>query len=570
MNLWLKIPAAVLCFSLFSSNVSAQAKILASLDFQIPKDGFGFKNYKNEGEKWKDDIGTDDLIRMFGVKAVCKSGTNAQNCVMKAAARKWIEYYLDAMNIGHCEGIAVASLRMNLGLPFKKRTTPGTFEPGINLPFQLRLEQKIENYVAYYWITQTFDEVTIPTKKTAELGPVGIVKILINSINNKSDTYLLGIKKYQKGRIYDGHAIAPIAVEDAGNQYKIRVYDNNHPGETRYLYINKTGNQQWSYNSTDNPNAKPDYVGDISTKTLDATATSWREGKCFDASFADDDDKGVGCGTETAQLNNHIFRNASFAKKTNDDDGEDAEFFLTGEGDMLVIENNERLGFDPRDGNFHEEIPDGNPNILVGGFHEDLQHYTLPYEESDQPYTIIFSGRNLEEESTLDFIFAAPGFTVGFDGIRLDPDETLTATISRDGEQISFTASADGETPEVFFAFDSDDDDNASYITTIDGVELAAGNTLTYDFDFENGKLFFSDNDGNEDNYDIELQRINADGTVQDYEQDDLNIGSKDKYEMDFGKWDGKGDMCFKEDEDSDGFDDENCTEEPNEKPINP
>lgn len=548
-------------------NLAAQSKILASLDFEIPKDGFGFKNYKNEGERWKDDIGAEDLIRMFGVKAVCKSGNSPQNCVLKAAARKWIEQYLEAMDIGHCEGIGVAALRMNTGLAFKRRVAPNQFQNGIELPFRLQREQNIENYIAYYWITQTFDEVSIPTKETAEKGPLAIVKMLVEAMNNQSDTYLMGIKKYQKGRIFDGHAVVPIAVEDAGNQYKIHVYDNNFPGETRFLYINKDNSQQWSYNGTNNPRSQPNYVGDISTKTLDITATSWREGKCFDASFADDDEKGVGCGIETAQVNKPKFLNASFHKKSQDPDGEDAEFFLTGEGDMLIEENDKRLGFDPADGNFHEEIEGGNPNLLVGGFEEDLQHYTLPYIESDEPYLITFSGRNLEEESEMNFVFSAPGFTVGFDGIRLDPDEVLIATISHDGEEISFTSSADSETPEVFFAFDSDDESQASYITMIDGVELSAEKTLAYNFDFENGKLYFSDDDGNEDNFDIELYRINADGTVQEYVQEDLDIGNADRYEMDFGDWDGEGEMCFKDDEDGDGFDDEQCSEQPNEEP---
>ncbi len=563
-NLLPKIFVTILCFGLFVDS-SAQTNIIASLDFDPKINGFGFKNYKNDGEKWKNDIAADDLIRMFGVKAVCKSGDSAKNCVMKAAARKWIEYYLEAMNIGHCEGIGVASLRMKTGLPFKKRVSPANFQTEAKSPFNLRLDQSIENYIAYYWITQTFDEITLPTKKTAERGPVELAKMLIASMNDRKDTYLLGLKKYEKGRIFDGHAIAPFAVEDAGNQYKIHVYDNNFPGETRYLFINKTGTQRWSYSSASNPKAKPDYVGDITTKTLDLTATSWREGRCFDASFANDGDKAVGCGVETAMLNRPLFTVASF-QTASDEDGEDAEFFLTGEGDMLVTDGSGgRIGYDPKTNRFYEEIEDGNAKLLIGGLGLDLPHYTLPYEETEQPYTIVFSGRNLTRESNLDFVFAAPGFTVGFDGIRLDPNETLTATISHDGEQITFTASGDGETPEVFYAFDADDDENASYITTIEGIELTAGKRLTYDFDFENGKLFFSDDDGNEDNFDIELMRINADGTEQEYKQDNLDIGKADKYEMDFGDWDGTGSMCFKDDEDGDGFDDEGCSEQPNE-----
>jgi hypothetical protein len=562
----LKIIVIIFYSLILSANLSAQGKIVASLDFDPKVAGFSFPNYKTVKTG---DIGTEDLIRMFGVKATCKSGNNTKNCVLKAAAQKWIEKMLEAMEIGHCEGIGVASLRLKTGLRFKDRWQPSQFQNGAKTPFGLQLLPSIENYISYYWVTQTFDEVTLQTKETAKLGPKGIAEKLISAMNNQKDTFLLGIKKYEKGRIFDGHAVVPFAVEDIGNQYKIHVYDNNFPGETRFLFINKA-TRQWFYNSTKNLNAKPDYVGDFSTKTLELTATSWREGVCFDASFANDEDKETGCGIETATLSKPNFINASFHQNLSDDDGEDAEFFLTGEGDMLVVEDGKRIGFDPRNNRYYnddDEIKDGNSTLLVGGFSEDLQHFTMPYQESDEPYKIIFSGRNLDEESNLDFVFSAPGFTVGFDGIRLDPDETLTAEVSHNGEVITFTASADAETPEVYFAFDSDDDADASYITTIGGVELTAKKALTYDFDFENGKLFFSDDDGNEDNYDIDLIRINADGSRQEYKQNDLDMGKADKYEMDFGDWDGKNSMCFKDDEDKDGFDDEECTEESNEKP---
>jgi hypothetical protein len=246
------------------------------------------------------------------------------------------------------------------------------------------------------------------------------------------------------------------------------------------------------------------------------------------------------------------------------------EFFLTGEGEMLVTEGNgDRIGYDPKTDRFYNEIPDSVSQILIGGLGEDLPHFTFPYEAHEEPYTIVFSGKYLDEESVLDFVFSAPGFTVGFSELHLDPNETLTATISSDGEEISFTASSDAETPEVFFAFDPEDDTEASYFTLIEGVELTAGKALFYNFDFENGKLFFSDNDGNEDAYDIELVRVNADGTRQVYTNSDLDIGKADRYEMDFSEWDGKGEMCFKDDEDGDGFGDEQCDEQPDDETEN-
>lgn len=541
--------------------IPAQSKMLASLNFDPKVNGFSFKNYNNDNYKWDDDIAADDLIRMFGVKGACKSGTSAKNCVLKEAGAQWIKEYLEAMQIGHCEGIGVASLRMKTVLPFKGKTAPTDFQIGVKSPFSMKLTQSLENYIAYYWITQTFDEVVLPTEKIAEAGPVQIAKWLVSSMQNGKETYLIGIKKFDKGRIYDGHAVTPFAVEDTGNQYKIHVYDNNFPGEMRYLFINKDDSQQWSYNASPNQNAKPDYVGNKLTETLDLTATSWREGKCFNASFVKDSER-RNCGVTVSSLDRPFYANAVFRQETT----EDAEFFLTGEGEMLVTDGNgDRIGYDPKTNSYYDEIPGGISDILIGGLGEDLPHFTIPYEESEAPYTIVFSGKYLDEESKLDFVFAAPGFTVGFNEILLDPKETLTATISHDGEEISFTASGDGETPEVFYAFDPEDDAEASYLTQIEGIELSAGKTLFYNFDFENGKLFFSDNDGNEDSYDIELVRVNADGSRQIYQQNDLDTGKADNYEMDFGEWDGEGTMCFKDDEDGDGFTDEECSEQNNE-----
>ena len=564
-NLFSKLLLIIFCAGTIF-NAPAQSNIVASLDFEPKTDGFAFKNYKNEGEKWKDDLAVEDLIRMFGADALCKKHNRAQKCVEKADPRPWIDYYLKSMNIGHCEGIAVASLRMNSKLPFKKKISPVNFQPGAKSPFSLLRNQTLENYIAYYWITQTFKEISIPTKETAE-SPVELVKTLIASMQERDDTFLLGLYKNDKGRPFAGHAVAPFAVEDTGNQYKIHVYDNNFPGETRYLYVNKNAAESWYYSSKSDPKTKADYFGEKKTKTLELTANSWRDNRCFDPPFDTDSDSAENCGADTAALGKSFFTTASFQTPifAADEDGEDAEFFLTGEGNLLVTDGENRIGYD-QNNRFYDEIEDGNFDLLIGGFGVDLPHYTIPYDETGEDYKIVFSGKNLTQESNLDFVFSAPGFTVGFEGIRLDPNEVLEATLSRDGERITFKASAaDTETPEVFYAFDPDDDEESSYIVTIGGVELARNKTLAYDFDFENGKLFMSDDDGNEDNYDIELIRINADGTEPVYEQEDLNIGKADKYEMDFGDWDGKGSMCFKDDEDRDGFDDEECSEEANE-----
>ncbi len=577
--------SAGLLIGLFVFTVSAEPNIVASLKFDPKLNGFSFENFGNQDRNWQDDLGTDDLIRLFGVNAVCKTGDSVKNCVVKAAAREWIKQQLEGMDGGHCEGMAVTSLRFSSGLPFKNRILPLAFQTTAASPFKLKLDQSIENYIAYYFVTQTFNEVSEPTTATANKGPVEVVKMLIDSFNAGKDTYSLGFYKFANGRKSGGHAITPFAIEDAGAQFKIYVYDNNYPGETHYVVVDKAGKQTWKYIASTNPNEPPsEYVGNIDTKTLELTATSLRDGRCFDSPFSSDGAKAVGCGMESmapmkpaapstpakpvapvtpAKPVAPVTPAKPADKKPvieTDEDGESVEFSLNGDGDMLIIDGSgKKIGYDPKTNKFYNEIPGANADFIVGGLGEDLPNYNLPYEEAGKPYTIIFSGKDIEEESEFDFTYSAPGFTVGFNGIKLDPNETLMATVSPGGEAITFTASADGETPEIYFAFDSEDEDDASYIASIDGASLDGGKTLKGDFDFETGKLFFSDNDGNEDEYDIDLIRINADGTEDVYEENDLDIGKSDNYEMDFGKWDGEGPMCFEDDEEGNGFEDDEC-----------
>lgn len=569
----LPIIAAILCLGfLYQLSAQSDRKIVA-LDFNLKVNGFQFKNYKNEGERWKNDLGNEDLIRMFGAEAMCKKRDRNAKCVEKVDTRPWLEKYLKLMNVGHCEGIAVASLRMKSNLPFKRKSAPSQFQTNATSVYNLQRDEQLENYIAYYWITQTFDEVSIPTKETAEKGPVAIAKMLIEGIRAKSDTFVLRFWKSQNHIPDEGHAVAPFAVEETNTQFIISVYDNNYPGQIRYVYISKNSNQDWRYTSK----KTNDYTGNLESQTLELTATSLRDNKCFDPPWAFDSDQRANCGKEASLLKKPVFTNASLISTFQDSDGEDAEFFITGEGNMLITDAGKRLGYDENN-QFYDEITNGNFMFVIGGLGIDAPHFTLPYNPNGEDYTIEFSGRNLTEQSVFDFVFSAPGvrgtggqpdspgFTVGFNDIFLDPGEILTATVSRDGSLISFTTSGtDTETPEVYYAYDPQNGDKPSYLMTIGGIELNENTTLTYDIDFEAGKLFISDDDGNEDNYDIELTRVNADGTENEYQQNDLNIGQADKYEMDFGDWDGKGDMCFKDDDDGDGFNDEECEEQPNE-----
>ena len=57
--------------------------------------------------------------------------------------------------------------------------------------------------------------------------------------------------------------------------------------------------------------------------------------------------------------------------------------------------------------------------------------------------------------------------------ISVDKGETLNMTVSQDGRELSFTASADGETPSIYITTD-DGADKPSYEFEIGGITLAA------------------------------------------------------------------------------------------------
>jgi hypothetical protein len=247
-------------------------------------------------------------------------------------------------------------------------------------------------------------------------------------------------------------------------------------------------------------------------------------------------------------------------------------FQLNGEGNILLTDGaGRRLGFDAQKSQTLNEIPGAETLGSVGGLGLDVPPtYRVPAQKSSKPFTINVSGKSLKSEVDADMEIDGPGFVVGFEGIMVDPGESLSMTVSPDGRRLSFTASQDGETPDVYITTESGPD-KPSYEFEIGGITLNAGKTVTVTLDLQKERLFFKDDDADRDKYDVVIERTNADGTRDYYTNEDMGVGKKDSYEIDFRKWDGKGPLCFMDDEDGDGFEDEKCDQEPNEaKPQQP
>ncbi len=568
-------------FTPFRRAVTAQqatADIIAKTNFNPKVNGFGFQNYTNSKHVWQDDLGAGDMIRLFGAGAVCQSGNTAQNCVLKAAAREWMMQVVENMNIGHCDGMATTSLLLSMNKPFKGKVSPSQFQAAADTPFQLKLDPVIENYIAYFWATQTLEEIRNQRTKARTDGPLSVVKTLVDSIKSGRDLQTLIFWKSDKGKLSAGHVVSPFAVEDAGAFFRIHIYDNNYPGQTRFITVDKDGRQTWKYVTTTNPSQPVSaYTGDISTKSLATTSNATREKGCFKVPFANDG-KGGTCVpvkeplVKPAPPRKPVEYTAPARPKAPAQpkpavnevapfQGETAEFALNGSADMLVIDGEGyAVGIDPASGQLVDEIPFSEVDWQTGGRGVDTPRYNIPFKNTGAPYTVLISGKNNRAETNVDFTYSAPGFTVGFDGILVDPNEVLAMTISPDGEQISFTSSADGETPEIYYAVDNG---GVGTKFELDGGKLKPGKTLTVNYDIAKSTFSFFDNDGDNDEYDVDYTRYNADGTQWDYETDNIDFGTNDRYQMSFADWDGESPVGVKADEEGDGFDDNEEVEQP-------
>lgn len=125
------------------------SNIVASLGFFPNPDGFGFHNWGQPSDP--SDLTAEDMVLLFG-EGVCIGGTNP--CVLTTGAQAWRTQWLGIAEGGHCYGMAVASLRSFLDLPFKGKVQPGDFEAGANTIFELDYNAVTRNYITHYFVTQ--------------------------------------------------------------------------------------------------------------------------------------------------------------------------------------------------------------------------------------------------------------------------------------------------------------------------------------------------------------------------------------------------------------------------------
>ncbi|MBL8102299.1 MAG: hypothetical protein JNM02_07205 [Anaerolineales bacterium] len=430
---------------------SAPGDVVFDFGFTPEQNGFSFENYGDDIPATN--LTADELRRMFGDE-VCAQ-INNEECILTPPAEQWMEQINGDMAGGHCEGMAVLSLMMYTG-----QVSPSDF--GADLASELDINNEdLQKEIAYWWATQAVD----PTASSVIRGTPMEILETIKQMDVNGETYTIGIYN-DRG---DGHAITPFGAEDKGDGlFAILVYDNNYPGEVRELFIDSRDNS-WTYETSINPQVETDvWSGNADTETLDLTPTSARL-EVQACPFCEGGYSSIsGKMAAPAQAMNQIF--------------------LDGEGHILITDDSgNRLGY--VDGKIINEIQGASYTkyrmLASGNTPEPI--YSIP---ANLDVTITIDGTKLTEETLTDLVMIGAGFSIGVEGIYLEPGQVDTAYFYPTDEMIAYETTSD-ESPSIIFAIENPNAE-ADYYFELYGTDMAGGGTITAWLDSKAGDLLIN------------------------------------------------------------------------------
>lgn len=427
---------------------SIPGEVIYDFGFTPEENGFSFENYGDDIPATN--LTADELRRMFGDE-VC-ADINGDDCILTPPAEQWMEQINGDMAGGHCEGMAVLSLMMYTG-----QVSPSDF--GAELASQLDVEDEaLQREIAYWWATQAVD----PTASSVISGTPMEILETVRQMDVNGETYTIGIYN-DRG---EGHAITPFGVEDKGDGlYAILVYDNNYPGETRELYIDSRDGS-WTYETSINPEVESDvWSGNADTMTLDLTPTSAR----LEQQYCPFCEEGYSSASKLAAPSQPF-----------------NQIFLDGEGHILITdESGNRLGY--VDGQIVNEIPNATYTkyrmLASGETPEPI--YSVP---ADLDLTITIDGSDLTEETLTDLVMIGAGFSIGVEGIYLEPGQMDVAYFYPADEMIAYETTSD-ESPSIIFGVEKP---AADYYFEVYGADMQGGGTITAWLDSAAGDLLIN------------------------------------------------------------------------------
>jgi len=534
---------ALVCFAGASAatrpaTARQEANIVADSGFSPAENGFGFQNYGNEGQPVN--LTTVEMRRLFGDEVCAGTPDAAGACDLTPPAAEWMEKINQNMGGGHCDGMATLAsvLYYKLG-----NEAPDQFGKPAAVQIDFDSNAKLQREIAYWFSTQATQPANTQDIKAP---PAQIVEALIASIKGKTETYTVGI--YQPD-MSGGHSITPYAVQDMGaGKMWIMVYDNNFPKEARHIEVDMTANT-WTYFTASNPNeAGAGYTGNADTLTLTLTPDSARLGKqtC------------PVCAATTAKINGL----AQAAKQYN-------EVWLVGDNqpgsalDLLITDDaGHRLG--QVGGKLINEIPGASFAAVRSGPKtlEDEQEpvYYIPVGVK---ISVTLDASKSKREETASLSLIGPGHEISIDNIQVQPGEVDKAVFAADGKSVTYTPSS-SESPDISIGTATA---GADYGFDLYGFDLDKGASVNVRLDETLQKLIVSTvGNTNPSIYALSLEKLDKQ-VNQQYYNEGIELAPGAAVYIDYGTWDGKGELTLEIDKDNNGTPDSTMTEPNSPKP---
>lgn len=257
-----------------------EGQLCVDSGFRLSSDDFSFPNWSGvDGDT--DTLGTSTLISLFGAANVCSSGTTADDCVLLASAQHTLDEWASALDGGRCEGMATLSLRFFLGIDDRN-----VIEAGATKTVEMkRPDPALDQDINLWWATQFVPEVQEVAAASRQKTPTQLVEELAAGLASGAG-YTIGI--YDEGF---GHAITPFAVTKVEEVFRVHVYDNNFPGEPRYIEVDAV-KDEWRYEDS---SVNPDGTASVwsgGTGTFELTPMNARKGPFTSPFHGTEDAKG--------------------------------------------------------------------------------------------------------------------------------------------------------------------------------------------------------------------------------------------------------------------------------------
>ncbi len=479
---------------------------LASAQFEFGADDFGFENYTNESMPLN--LTADEMQALFG-PMVCAEGSG-ESCVLTPPAERWMEQTSDSMGGGHCEGMAVQSLRFWIG-----EDDPSEY--GGELPAELQLADNefLQREIGLWWATQAIDEVA---DREIRMSPMALVALLETSFESEGETYTLG---FYKRDMTGGHAVLPVDVVDLEDgSVGIVVYDNNYPGEERIIAVDPD-TDSWQYVASTSPDVPgSEYEGDASTRTLTLTPLSIRTGP-HACSF---------CGSFTRGMP------STRSVRT------------SGEASILIEQSGGQIGH-RMDGTFVDSLDGAEYSASRS---DDLWQdraeptYRIP---GGGAFDILATGVS-DGPSETDISIVGQGYYLGVEYLLLEPGQTDLIQVGADTASLVYETEG-YETADVVVGLETG---GADWLVIVRSRGDSAGQVISAEVDLDAGGLLFRfDSDSSESLIDLYVSKIDGSGELE-FGSEDVTVQNGVPFLLRFTDFDSEGEaLPLEADEDGDG-----------------